>query len=189
MINVTADLDGVVKNLRPLFEAAVNLMPAVLEDPRFLENLADEISRSKNLEGELSLWKNKTPKEIFDQLFKKHPEVSIINLTILTYYTAKNVIGYGYANTTDIYVNTKYLVNYELNDLEDLMNIGSNLLHEHGHDCGFSHDFKSTSRRPNSICYILNRAFEKTFRQIHNLPAPAPVYYTPWWKKILPWNW
>lgn len=180
-MNFTADLSGVLPRYRPLFQAAIEKMPEVIKSPLFLHNLKAEILKSKNLEGELSKWKNASMEEIYQYIV-----ASDIHLVLHTYYTVKNVIGYGYASTVDIYVNTKYLVNDSLDDLEDLMDIGSNLLHEHGHDMGFDHDFKATRRRPNSICYILNRAYEKTFKQVYGLPEkPQIVYVTPWWKKIL----
>jgi hypothetical protein len=180
IFSVTADLSGVLPRYRILFEAAIQKMSPVLSSPLFLENLKDEISKSNLLEGELSIWRTKSAQEIISQLG------STIHLKVLTYYTANNVIGYGNASTVDIYVNTKYLVNDSVEDLEDLMDIGSNLVHEHGHDCGFEHDFRSTKRRPNSICYVLNRAYDRTFRQVYGLPdKPQIVYAIPWWRKIL----
>lgn len=185
-MNVSANLDNVLERYRPLFIAALKKMGPVIASPLFLKNLKDEIEASRNLEGELSKWKTSSAEEIYSHILNDGE----MHLILHTYYTAKNVIGYGYASSVDIYVNTKYLINDSLDDLEDLCDIGSNLLHEDGHDKGFSHDFKSTKRRPNSICYILNRVYEKTFRQVYGLPIKKPVVYVvPWYKKILPWNW
>lgn len=183
---VNANLDGVLTRFRPLFLAATGKMGSVIASPLFLENLNHEIARSNGLEGELSQWKKSSAEEIHLHIVKN----GVMDLTLLTYYSAKNVIGYGYATTADIYVNTKYLTNDSIEDLEDLCDIGSNLLHEDGHDKGFSHDFKATKRRKNSICYILNRVYEKTFRQVYGLPENSQiVYVVPWYKKVLPWNW
>lgn len=156
---------------------AILRMEDVINSPIFYEMLEDEISKSNSLEGELSHWKHNTVKEIYEQLF---PIVLYLN----TYYTINNVIGYGTPKSKDIFINTKYLSTYSIEVKEDLMEIGSNLLHEHSHDCGFDHDFRSTSRRKNSLSYIMNRAYERAYRKFYNLPVPMPVFYTPWYKKV-----
>lgn len=170
-------------NYRSLIEKAVVHMEKVLNNELFGEILADEISKSNGLEGELSKWKHASVDEILATLFP-------ITLNLNTYYTRRNVIGYGYPNDKNIYLNTKYLSGYSVDRLLDLMEVGSNLLHEHSHDCGFDHDFKATRRRPNSLSYILNRAYERTFKQLNNIQDAAVVrYYVPWYKKLLPWYW
>lgn len=185
-MNISANISGVLEKFRPLFSAAISKMGPVIESPLFLENLNSEIALSKNLEGELSYWRKSSAEEIYRHIYNN----GVMFLILHTYYSSKSVIGYGTSASTDIYVNTKYLIDDSLEDLEDLCDIGSNLIHEDSHDKGFSHDFKATTRRKNSLCYILNRVYEKTFRQVYGLPAkPEIIYVTPWYKKILPWNW
>jgi hypothetical protein len=166
-------------NYKPIVTFAVEKLEEVVYSPIFLEMLKDEIAHSNKLEGELSKWKNASPEEIYLQLFP-------ITLHLNTYYTRSDVYGYGYAGDNQIYINTKYLSQYSAHNMLDLMMIGSNLLHEHGHDCGFDHDFKVTARRPNSIAYILNRAYQRAFRKIYDIPA-VPVFIkvsTPWYKRL-----
>lgn len=162
---------------RPLVEASIAPMERVIPSVEFFEALQDEISKSNGLEGELSTWKNATVKEIFSNLLP-------MSLTIDTYYTAKDVIAYGMPDDDEIRLNMKYLEQYSKDSLEDKMYIGSNLLHEHGHNCGFDHDFYATSRRENSLCRILNRSYERAFRKIYGLPEPVVKYYTPWYKRL-----
>jgi hypothetical protein len=161
-----------------LIQEAVKHMQIILYSEYFYKALFDELEMSNNCEGELSEWKNKSANEIFQALFP-------ITLYLNTYYTVRDVIGYGNPGTNKIYLNTKYLDMYNINNLVDLMRIGSNLLHEHSHDCGFSHDFYPTKRRPNSLSYILNRAYETAFRQYYNLPRPVIVIKAPWYRRVL----
>lgn len=156
---------------------AVWRMEDVLGSLHFLDALADEISKSNGLEGELSKWKKASPKEIYEHII-----ISDMTLHLNTYYTASNVIGKGYEGTNQIFINTKYLKTYSINNPEDLMEIGSNLLHEDSHDKGFDHDYKRTKRRENSLSYILNRAYERAFKKIYALPDS--LYFTPWYSKI-----
>lgn len=161
---------------------AVLRMEDVLSSPIFYSCLAEEIANSNSLEGELSKWKNKSTQDIYDAIFP-------ITLYLNTYFTYSNVIGYGVGGDENIYINTKYLRNYNINDANDLMLIGSNLLHEHGHNVGFDHDFKSTKRRPNSIAYILGTAYKKAYQQYYAIPLPevVPMTFIPWYKRLFKW--
>lgn len=161
---------------KPIVLMAILRMEDVLSSKIFFEMLVDEIYET-NLEGELSEWKTATPKDIHEQLFP-------ITLYLNTYFTYNNVIGYGRPSDNHIFINTKYLSKYDIDDPLDLMEIGSNLLHEHSHDCGFSHDFRTTPRRPSSISYVLNRAYERAFRIIYKFPLPEINYYVPWYKRL-----
>lgn len=162
---------------RALISYAVEKMEKVLLDPKFLEFLLLEINRSNDLEGELSKWKNATPLQIYMRLFP-------IDLHLTTYYTLRNVIAYGLANDPVIHLNTKYLDRYDVFNEEHLMLIGSNLLHEDGHDKGFSHDFFDTKRRKNSINYILNRVYERTYRYVYNIPEKVIPVRIPWYRRL-----
>jgi hypothetical protein len=182
-VNIDINFKKFDNKYRELITLAVLRMEEVLASPIFFEMLSDEIANSRGLEGELSKWKRATVHEIHEALYP-------IVLNLHTYYTSDNVIGFGYASSKDIYINTKYLSKYTVDDPYDLMEVGSNLLHEHSHDCGFDHDFKATDRRRNSLSYILNRAYERAFKRYYGLSTGARstvVYKVPWWRKL--WNW
>lgn len=159
---------------------AVLRMEDVINSKHFTDCLCEEIMNSNGLEGELSKWKKASWTEIYSQIFP-------ITLYLNTYYTGQNVIGYGYPSDRNIFINTKYLSKYTIDDPLDLMEIGSNLLHEHSHDCGFDHDFANTRRRKNSISYIMNRAYERAYRKFYQIPEPKPIVSLPWWKKVFSW--
>lgn len=195
-LKINRNLKGCALSYHELLNLSIDQMERVLMSPEFKQALYDVIAKSHELEGELSIWKHKTVLEIFENLFEKATNGNFeMTLTLHTYYTAKKVYGYGYATDANIYLNTKYLGSYNADDLEDLKKVGSNLTHEHGHDCGYDHDFAATSRRKNSICYLLNDAYEIAFDQIHNINQgegpeetnPEIVYYVPWYKKLFKW--
>lgn len=165
---------------RPIVTKAVEYMEDVVYHPVFLEILKDEIEKSNGLEGELSDWKDALPVQIYAQML---PIILYLN----TYYTIADVIGYGTASDKQIYINTKYLSTYKIDNMIHLMMIGSNILHEDTHDKGFEHDYKATDRRKNSLSYIINRVYQRSFRKIYNLPEPVPVIlkYTPWYRKVI----
>ena len=174
------DLNGCEVKYRPLITAAINKISTVLTSDLFINNLIMEINLSKGMEGELSELKKLSPREIYEKLFP-------IELYLNTYYTRKNVLGYGYKTSKNIHLNTKYLSQYKIDNLIDLMKIGSNIIHEHTHKIGAEHDFYDTSRRKNSISYIMNRVYEKTFKELYEIETPAPlVKYVVWYK---PWTW
>lgn len=176
---------------KELFNMAIDAMEKVISHKSFLDCLYEEIENSNGLEGELSIWRHSTVKEIFYNLFDKNDYMGSLGiaLEVYTYYTASNVIGYGTAANRNINVNTKYLNTYSPGNLYDIRAVGSNLLHEHGHDCGYEHDFKATARRPNSIAYILGRAYQKAFSKVYGIEYKEPVKYVPWYKRIFKWPW
>jgi hypothetical protein len=175
------------KKYKALFDASVADMVTVLNHPRFMAIFAEELNDSRDakgvLKGELSAWKDKSAQEIFNRLFINGE----LRLIIHTYYTAKRVIGYGVHSNDNIYVNTKYLASYTVDDPEDRKQVGSNLGHEEYHNRGMDHDFKATTRRKHSVCYIFNDAYKRAHDELIQggvSPEPsAPVYRKkPWWK-------
>ena len=119
---ITYDLKGVKSKYAPLLQEAISKMEIVLSSDKFQDALYAVISRSNNLEGELSEWKNKTLYQIYNQFLgiDRILGTGLIELKLHTYYSSKKVIGYGYKGTNDIYLNTKYLSTYQVDDLEDL---------------------------------------------------------------------
>jgi hypothetical protein len=177
-VTIVRDLNGVEETYRPMIENAIVLMESVLDSSEFYLALMEEIANSNGLEGELSQWKNAKGADIFKQLFP-------VSLKLRTYYSVRNVIGFGYPDSPDIFLNTKFLSRYNVTNMVDLMLIGSNLFHEHSHDCGFEHSFYDTTTRDNSVSYILNRAYERAFKSLHNIVTDNVVKtYTPWYKRL-----
>lgn len=177
------------KKFKPLFDASIQDMITVLNDPRFLPIFEEELNESRDgagiLKGELSRWKSASAKEILGRLFINGE----LRLIIKTYFTHLRVIGYGVKSDDNINVNTKYLSSYTIDDLEDRKQVGSNLGHEEFHNRGMEHDHEATARRKHSVCYIFNEAYKRAYDVIilKAQPAKPPVkVYTrkPWWKRL-----
>ena len=80
--------------------------------------------------------------------------LSAVKVDIETYYTLKRVLGYTLQGVDKIWVNKKYMSAWGSCEL------GSLLAHESSHKAGYTHDFKATARRPNSVPYSVNTAFK-----------------------------
>lgn len=142
-----------------------NEMQLILRSNKFKENFINLLSLRDYQEGELSIWASHSPEEIYNYLMDGSeiltPELDCeIDIVLDDYYTWKRVIGYTYKNTNIIYSNTKYLDSYSSKE------VGSNYIHEYGHKKGFDHDFRNTARRADSLCYLLNIAYEKTWEDM-----------------------
>lgn len=72
-----------------------------------------------------------------------------MDLTIGTYYTSANVIGYTLPTANQIWMNTRYLNNFTP------VQVASNMMHEWLHKLGFKHDYASTPSRPYSVPYAV----------------------------------
>ncbi len=80
--------------------------------------------------------------------------LSGIKVDVEMYYTLKRVLGYTLHGVDKIWVNKKYMSAWGSCEL------GSLLAHESSHKAGYTHDFKATARRPNSVPYSVNTAFK-----------------------------
>ena len=120
--------------------------------------------------GELSVWKDATITAIYQHIMEGaetlSPEIdNEMDLFVDDYYTIKRVIGMTYESDKFIYTNTKYF------DTNSTKAVGSNFLHEWGHKIGFDHDFKATSRRDFSLCYLLNTIYEECWDEMFGEPS------------------
>lgn len=191
-MNVRPDLSKLDKRYWDLYLATITDIRLVLPSPEFREAVKQLLGSYKvPLAGELGPLKNKPLEEVIEltiQAFEKE-------LTIIGYYTEANVIGYGLPSDNKTRVNTRYLQGRSAKVALDRVLTGSNLLHEKNHDAGGDHDFKATTRRPNSWSYIFGEAYKIAFWRVFpwemgtvDAPAqskPAKVYKKkPWWKRI-----
>lgn len=176
MITVTVDASKMSATHELLVTRSVLRMREVLNSQIFLDCLRWEVGNSNSLEGELSAFKHSNAADIFILLKEG------LNIVCVPYYSLRDVIGYGLPNDKITRLNTRYLNRYSTHNPVHLMYVGSNLLHEDGHDKGFDHDFWNTARRKNSICYILNRAYENAYSTIYKIEYPVIRATKPWWK-------
>ncbi len=121
--------------------------------------------------GELSPWKDKKFEEIWAHIVSGKEELNgevdyeiDIDITIFNpRWRNRSVVGYTYPTTAMTWINRKFFNWY------GDKTICSNMIHEHLHKMGFDHDFKSTARRPYSVCYRANYACEKVYDQLFKL--------------------
>lgn len=122
--------------------------------------------------GETSYWRDAPNQEIYDHIISGKEtlnpiEDGEIDIVIDDYYTWRRVIGYTYPNIQTIYTNTKYFDSENLSPERHHRKMsGSNAMHEYGHKLGFDHDFRATSRRKYSLCYLLNDIYEQCWDEL-----------------------
>jgi hypothetical protein len=185
-LKINSNIDGVANAYRPIISLSIATMKEVLESQEFKNSLFEAIYDSNNLEGELSNWKKAVPLIIYEAYLQlDNLNKGLINLELCTYYNRwTSAMGEG-AEGNKIKLNIKFLTT-ALNDRVAIKTIGSLIAHELGHkQPGFEHDFRNTKRRKNSICYLINKAFEEAYKQLYGVTeSPKPVYKVPWYKRI-----
>lgn len=72
-----------------------------------------------------------------------------MDLEVEVYYAATSTVGYTYANSKRIWVNTKFFNSY------DAAGVAHNLFHEWLHKLGFAHSSSYNSARPYSVPYAI----------------------------------
>lgn len=77
-----------------------------------------------------------------------------ITVSTETYWTLRRVLGYTLPNQNKIWINRRLMFRWNTCDL------GSLLAHESSHKAGYGHDFRPTKRRPFSVPYSVNYAFD-----------------------------
>lgn len=88
--------------------------------------------------------------KILESSEKLHPgKNNTMDVTLETYYTSANVIGYTKPNVNRIYMNTRYLNGFTP------VQVSSNLFHEWLHKLGFKHAYERTASRPYSVPYAV----------------------------------
>lgn len=169
-------------------------MEIVYNNPIFKEVFIELLKTRDYKNGELSTFRLDTPEEIYNYFMNGveilSPEQDYeVDFFLDDYYTFKNVIGHTYPSDKYVYTNTKY------SDVRNTKLCGSNFTHEYGHKKGFSHDFKRTARRNNSLCYILNDAYEISWDRIFGEASATEkilvcrrVWYKLWIGKKCTWR-
>lgn len=139
--------------------------------------------------GETSKWKNKTNEEIYNHFMSGaevlSPEIDFeadIDLTVFNPKPFQGTVGYTYADTVRQWINRKFFWGLKI------WGVQGNIAHEWGHKLGFGHDYKSTARRPFSVCYRLNSIIKYCHYVLIEQtqpPVAAVRTYVPKWKRIL----
>lgn len=102
---------------------------------------------------------------------------------VVFYYSGRSTVGYTYANTLQVHVNTRFFQSFTL------AQVGRNQAHEYTHKLGYGHDKKATSRRPYSVPYAIGSIVERLISEdlgIENA-APKPIPRPSFWRRLFFW--
>lgn len=168
MTIIKVELDGSKLNTCERRQKASDVaqeMEIIINSEVFKDKFYQELMNRNYHVGETSKWKDTHPTEIIAHFYSGWERLRpmddyIFQIDIDDYWTFKRVIGYTKSNISTVFVNTKYF------DKRSLMLCGSNICHERGHNIGFTHDFRNTKRRKDSVCYILNDVYEFTHNKL-----------------------
>jgi hypothetical protein len=78
-----------------------------------------------------------------------------MDLELELYYSRRNTVGYTYANTVKIWMNTKYF------DVYSPAEVAGNIFHEWSHKLGFGHSSRNSSSRASTVPYALGYLVEE----------------------------
>lgn len=185
-LKVNANLDGISNPYLSLVKGSVTVLQNVLESQEFLDHFLAEMSKSNNLEGELSEWKDKSAKAIYYQYLNLDSTGTLgsIDLTLKTYNNPfTSAVGYGNPGEKEIYLNIKFFKKFIANFI-GFGNVASVEAHEHGHKRGFGHQFSASTVRENSLPYVINRAFDLAFFQLYDIKQEPIVYKKRWYVRL-----
>ena len=90
---------------------------------------------------------------------------NVIDISLVIYtamFRGRNVVGFTYPNTSTQWVNRRFFTTMTP------AQIAGNLIHEYGHKLGFDHDYKSTKKRPYSVCYAIGKIITDVIEVIYS---------------------
>ena len=77
-----------------------------------------------------------------------------MDLSLTMYYTNNSTVGYTYADTTMVWMNSKFFNSYTYGEA------GGNVVHEWTHKLGFEHSYYNDYARPYSVPYAIGTIIE-----------------------------
>jgi len=140
---------------------ALDQIVAVVESAEF----RDVVLNFKDNKGKTAFLENNgyTNEEIYEQILEGAEKLRptpdrTMDLDITWYYSWRSTVGYTYANSPRIWVNSKFYSKY------DTAAISRNLFHEWTHKLGYGH-VSSTKNRPWTVPYGLGSKMEELVRK------------------------
>ncbi len=140
---------------------ALDQIVAVVESAEF----RDVVLNFKDNKGKTAFLENNgySNEEIYEQILegaeKLRPSPDrTMDMDITWYYSWRSTVGYTYANSPRIWVNSKFYSKY------DTAAISRNLFHEWTHKLGYGH-VSSTKNRPWTVPYGLGSKMEELVRK------------------------
>jgi hypothetical protein len=130
---------------------AADLVKQVIASSAFKSRILNHTYKGKKtFVDNLGLSNAKIYKKILESSEKLNPGKNYtMDITLATYQTDANVIGYTLPNVNKVWMNTRYLNKFTP------VQVSSNLVHEWLHKLGFGHDYESTPSRPYSVPYAV----------------------------------
>ena len=144
---------------RQKLEQATKLMADVLNSTEFRDAvLSAEFGGKPGFASE-----TRSPREIYSTIRagKENYTASAdgevdLNLKLENFsWFQRNVVGYTTESSDTLTTNRKFYSGYEASE------VAGHLAHEWLHKLGFEHDFKATTRRPDSVPYELGELVER----------------------------
>lgn len=129
------------------------------------------------LERKLVQANGKSNKEVLE-----HLRSSKVKVELISYWSLSGTIGYTYPDVNKIWLNNR--IQSGFTPCES----ASNLAHEASHKIGYGHDFYATDRRPYSVPYSINAAFNKCCNDgTEKVRVCSRSWKTLWLKKTCKW--
>jgi hypothetical protein len=130
---------------------AADLVKQVIASSAFKSRIINHTyNGKKTFVDNLGLTNAQIYKKILESSEKLNPGKNYtMDITLVTYQTDANVIGYTLPNVNKVWMNTRYLNQFTP------VQVSSNLVHEWLHKLGFGHDYESTPSRPYSVPYAV----------------------------------
>lgn len=130
---------------------AVDLIKKVIASRTFKSRILNHTYKGKKtFINNRGLSNSQIYKKILESSEKLNPGKNYtMDITLATYQTDANVIGYTLPNVNKVWMNTRYLNAFTP------VQVSANLVHEWLHKLGFGHDYESTPSRPYSVPYAV----------------------------------
>lgn len=136
---------------------AVELIKKVIASDEFKNSILNhKYKGKKTFVDNAGLSNSQIYKRILESSEKLNPgKNNTMDVTLVTYYTSANVIGYTLPSVNKIWMNRRYLNTFTP------VQVASNLFHEWLHKLGFKHAYERTASRPYSVPYAVGYLVKK----------------------------
>ena len=135
------------------FDKAIVMIKAVVATEEFRDRVLNHTYNGKKTFVDNGGYTNaQIYQKILDAAERLYPEKNnTMNMEVEVYYAANSTVGYTYANSKRIWVNTKFF------NTNSVGGVGANLFHEWLHKVGFTHATSYSTSRDYSVPYAIGR--------------------------------
>ena len=135
------------------FDKAIEMIKAVVATEKFRDSVLNHTYGGKKTFVDNGGYTNaQIYQQILDASEKLFPgKNNTMNMEVELYYAATSTVGYTYANSKRIWVNTKYF------NTNAVSGVAANLFHEWLHKIGFGHASSYSTSRDYSVPYAIGR--------------------------------